>query len=324
MNFILPPSVAAIARPVWKIIRPYWPLLIALAVLAGYFEWQVHGFLSGTNTVRLLRDIAINAILAFGLTLVILIGGIDLSVGAVYALAGVVCVSLLSGAGIVVGLLAGLGVAVLVGCVSGTIAARTSMPPFIITLAMMRITRGCALGFNQGRPLSVADDQTAFLDLGNYVIGGWLPLPVVFMLVLFAVATLLLHFTRFGQHLFAIGGNREAARFTGISIPRHEVIVYSFCGLCAGIAGMIGASQIYSATPSSGEGFELDAIAAVVVGGTSFSGGIGSMPGTLLGAIIIGVLGAGLNMAGVNHYVQYIIKGVVILAAVWLDVRKRK
>ncbi|MEY5011938.1 MAG: hypothetical protein RLZZ253_3077 [Verrucomicrobiota bacterium] len=154
-------------------------------------------------------------------------------------------------------------------------------------------------------------------------VGGWLPLPVLVMLLVFALCAVLLHRTRFGQHLFAIGGNREAARFTGISIRFHELIVYALCGFCAGVAGMIHCSQLFSAEPSSGQGFELNAIAAVVVGGTSFSGGIGSMTGTLLGAVIIGILDKGLNQAGVHFSLQYLVKGAVILGAVWLDVRRR-
>lgn len=184
----------------------------------------------------LAQQISVNAILAFGLTLVILIGGIDLSVGAVVAFAGVVCVSVLDAAGPLAGLAAGLGAAVLIGLANGVCAARTSMPPFIITLATMLIASGMALGFN----------------------------------------------------------------------------------------GMIHTSQLYSAEPAAGQGFELNAIAAVVVGGTSFSGGIGALPGTLLGSVIIGILDKGLNQAGVHFSLQYIVKGLVILIAVYTDVRRRK
>jgi ribose transport system permease protein len=149
-------------------------------------------------------------------------------------------------------------------------------------------------------------------------------MPVLLMVAAFALSALLLHRTRFGQHLYAIGGNREAARFTGIPLARHEVIVYVICSVQAGVAGIIHASQLYSAEPASGQGFELNAIAAVVVGGTSFTGGIGTMRGTLLGAIIIGILDKGLNQAGIHFSLQYIVKGLVILAAVYLDVRRRR
>ncbi len=309
-----------------KHLRSLLPLLVAIAALLCIFTWWVPQgrFLTPANLMDLAQQISVNAILAFGLTLVILIGGIDLSVGAMVALAGVVCVSVLNLAGPLGGLTAGLAAALLLGLINGCCAARTRMPPFIITLATMLIARGMALGFNESRPLPIAEDQTWLLALGNSRLGGWLPLPVIVMLWVFAISTVLLHRTRFGQHLYAIGGNREAARFTGIAIARHEVAVYAICGLCAGLAGLIHASQLYSAEPAAGQGFELNAIAAVVVGGTSFSGGIGALPGTLLGAIIIGILDKGLNQAGVHFSLQYIVKGLVILGAVYLDVRRRK
>ncbi len=309
-----------------KSIRPLLPLLGAIVLLLVVFTFAVGEgrFLTASNILDLVHQISINAILAFGLTLVILIGGIDLSVGAVLALAGVATVWALGWNGTLAGLFVGLGAAAVLGAANGVCAAKTQMPPFIITLATMMIARGMAQRFNENQPLRIPNDQSLFLAIGNGRIGDWLPLPVVIMLVVFVVCSVLLHSTRFGQHLFAIGGNREAARFTGIAIERHEIVVYVICGICAGLAGMIGVSQLYSAEPSAGIGFELNAIAAVVVGGTSFSGGIGSMPGTLLGAIIIGILDKGLNQAGVHFSMQSIVKGAVILAAVGFDVRRRR
>ena len=309
-----------------KHFHRFLPLLAAIALLLVIFTlWVPHNrFLTPGNLMGLAEQIAVNAILAFGLTLVILIGGIDLSVGAVVALTGVVCVSVLGAAGPLGGLAAGLGTAVLFGAANGLCAARTRMPPFIITLATMLVARGMALGFNESRPLPIGGDQSVMLAIGSARLGGWLPLPVVLMVAVFAVMAVLLHLTRFGQHLYAIGGNREAARFTGIAIALHEVAVYAICGLCAGLAGMIHASQLYSAEPAAGQGFELNAIAAAVVGGTSFSGGVGALPGTLLGAIIIGILDKGLNQAGVHFSLQYVVKGLVILIAVYTDVRRRK
>lgn len=301
------------------------PLLGVLGLLVVLFGVLVPRglFFTAENLLDLAQQVSVNAILAFGLTLVILTGGIDLSVGAVLALSGVVGVSLLGSAGPWAGIMAGVGVAAVCGVGNGFFAASTAMPPFIISLASMLIARGLALGFNQSRPIPVSSGQTLFLAIGNDRLGGWLPFPVVIMLLVFAGCAVLLHRTRFGQHLFAIGGNREAARFTGISIRFHEVMVYGVCGLCAGVAGMIHASQLFSAEPASGNGFELNAIAAVVVGGTSFSGGTGSMAGTLLGAVIIGILDKGLNQAGVHFSLQYLVKGGVILGAVWWDVRRR-
>lgn len=307
-----------------KSLRQVFPLLLAIIVLLGLFRIWVPQFLGPENLLDLVQQISVNAILAFGMTLVILIGGIDLSVGAVVALIGTVTVAVLAQGGLAAGLLAGFGMAALFGAINGACAARTRMPPFIITLATMLVARGVALRFNEGRPLAVPDSETFFLALGNARLFGFLPVPVLLMIGAFAVTAVLLHRTRFGQHLYAIGGNREAARFTGIPLARNEVIVYVICSLLAGLAGIIHASQLYSAEPASGQGFELNAIAAVVVGGTSFTGGIGTMRGTLIGAIIIGILDKGLNQAGVHFSLQYIVKGVVVLAAVYLDVRRRK
>lgn len=308
----------------FKSLRQVLPLLLAIIVLLGLFRIWVPQFLGVENLLDLAQQISVNAILAYGMTLVILIGGIDLSVGAVVALIGTVTVAVLAQGGLVLGLVAGFGMAALFGAINGVCAARTRMPPFIITLATMLVARGVALRFNEGRPLAVPDTEKLFLALGNARLFGFLPVPVVLMLAAFAVTAVLLHRTRFGQHLYAIGGNREAARFTGIPLARNEVIVYVICSLLAGLAGIIHASQLYSAEPASGQGFELNAIAAVVVGGTSFTGGIGTMRGTLIGAIIIGILDKGLNQAGVHFSLQYIVKGLVVLAAVYLDVRRRK
>jgi ribose transport system permease protein len=315
------------------------PLLAAVVILQLLFRFGLPGVWTGIprfwdseNQLDIAQQISVNAILAFGMTLTILIGGIDLSVGALVALVGTTTVYVLSvgGAGaqgvenLALAVAAGLGVAALFGTFNGLCAATTRMPPFIITLATMWVARGAALRFNEGRPMHVPEQQTLFLALGNGRVAGTVPIPVVVMGVLFVLAAVLLHRTRFGQHLYAMGGNREAARYTGIPLVRREVAVYILCSLLTGVAGMIHASQLYSAEPASGVGFELNAIAAAVVGGTSFTGGIGTMGGTLIGAIIIGILDKGLNQAGVHYSFQYMVKGLVILAAVYLDVRRQR
>jgi ribose transport system permease protein len=307
-----------------RTVKQLAPLLAAVVVLLGLLRLKVPGFLASDNLLDLAEQISINAILAFGMTLVILIGGIDLSVGAVLALVGTIAVWLLPHTGTAVAIAGALAVAAAFGALNGVCAATTRMPPFIITLATMLVARGSALRFNEGRPIAVPLGETVFLGLGNTRVGGVVPLPVLVMAAVFVVTTVLLHRTRFGQHLYAIGGNREAARFTGIPLVRNEVAVYVVCATLAGLAGLIHASQLYSAQPASAQGFELNAIAAVVVGGTSFTGGIGTMPGTLLGAVIIGILDKGLNQLGVHYSLQYIVKGLVILAAVYVDVRRRR
>lgn len=315
-----------------KTSRQLLPLLAAVVVLLLLFRIWVPTLLAPDNLLDLTQQIAVNAILAFGMTLVILIGGIDLSVGALVALVGTATVYLLampmaaaqSGAWTALAVLAGLALAAAFGAFHGFCTARTAMPPFITTLATMLVARGMALSFNEGRPMRISETQRAFLELGNGRLFDRVPVPVVVMAVLFVAMTVLLHRTRLGQHLYAMGGNREAARFTGIPLTSRTIAVYMICSVLAAVAGMIHASQLYSAEPSSGVGFELNAIAAVVVGGTSFTGGIGSMPGTLIGAVIIGILDKGLNQAGVHFSLQYIVKGLVILGAVYIDVRRQK
>ena len=314
-----------------KAIRQLLPLLVAMAALLTLFGLWVPNFLQPENMLDLVQQVSVNAILAFGMTLVILIGGIDLSVGALLALVGTTTVYILTRnpgeaqnvPWLILAILAGLGVAAAFGAFNGLCAARTPMPPFIITLSTMLVARGAALRFNEGRPMHIPDYEGLFLTIGNGRLLGLLPIPVILMLVVFLVMAVLLHRTRFGQHLYAIGGNREAARFTGIPIAANEIFVYMLCSILAGVAGMIHTSQLYSAEPASGVMFELNAIAAAVVGGTSFTGGRGTMYGTLIGAIIIGILDKGLNQAGVHFSSQYIIKGLVILAAVYIDVRRR-
>ena len=330
-----------------RMFRQLIPLLAAVLALQlifryglPYIWWDgralfhcwpgISMFWQPENQLDIMQQISINAILAFGMTLTILIGGIDLSVGAVLALVGTTAVSFLADSkapnsgSLAIGLLAGLGAAGVLGLFNGLCAAKTKMPAFIITLAIMLIARGAALRFNEGRPMHVPDQETIFLQLGNGRLAGVIPVPVIIMLAIFLLAAFLLHRTRFGQHLYAMGGNREAARFTGIPLVRVEVLVYMICALLAGVAGLINTSQLYSAEPASGVGFELNAIAAAVVGGTSFTGGKGTMVGTLIGAVIIGILDKGLNQAGVHFSLQYVVKGLVILGAVYVDVRRRK
>jgi ribose transport system permease protein len=318
------------------------PLLIAIAALLGTFGSLVPGFLRADNLLDIVQQISVNAILAYGMTLVILIGGIDLSVGALLALAGTTTafclVRLTNSDGTFTGLgwplpaavCAGLGVGLAFGLFHGFMRAWRGLPAFIITLATMLIARGLALGFNESKPLGIPDSQSAFLFLGNGRISfgsgrfaDVLPVPVLVMLVLYVLMAAMLHFTVFGRHLYAIGDNRLAALYSGIRVSRCEVFVYAIAGVLTAVAGLIHTSQLYSAEPASGIGFELNAIAAAVVGGASLNGGRGMMTGTLLGAVIIGILDKGLNQYGVHFSLQYMIKGAVILLAVVLDKKRQ-
>jgi ribose transport system permease protein len=292
-------------------------MLMGLVLLSTFFALASPQFLTTDNWLNVLRQISINAVIALGMTVVLLTGGIDLSVGSVVAASGCTTVILLvNGVPLGIGVAAGLGFGALVGLVNGFVISRAGLPPFIVTLAMLTIVRGIAYVYTDGRP-TVYEDE-AFSFIGNGYIGP-VPFPVVIMVVWFSVISIILNRTKFGRNVYAIGGNREAARFSGIRISRVVTFVYVICGLSAGIAGIILASRMSSGQPTSGQGFELYAIAAVVLGGTSLAGGRGKASGTLIGALVIGVLNNGLNLIQVSFYYQLIVQGLVILAAVYLD-----
>ncbi|MBR1672512.1 MAG: ABC transporter permease [Fretibacterium sp.] len=275
-------------------------------------------FLTRTNIFNVLRQSSTNLMLACGMTMVIILGGIDLSVGSIIAMSGVlgaaavVWYGLPEGVGIAIALLSGL----IFGLLNGMVIAMTKIPPFIVTLASMNVAKGIAYVFSGGKPIRCMTDAWKFLGAG-YV--GPVPTPVISMTAVFIIAVLILNRTRIGRHIYAVGGNDTAAKFSGISTAKTKFFVYSFSGLMAGLAGITIASRLYSGTCTSGDGAEMDAIAAVVVGGTSMAGGSGRLGGTLIGVLIIGILNNGLNLMGVNSDWQYIIKGAVILLAVYVD-----
>lgn len=304
-------------------IQRYLGILIGLFALCFILALNSSAFLSSANILNVLRQVSINAILAFGMTYAILIGGIDLSVGSVLALCGTVVTGLITRNGVpisvavVIGLILGLSL----GLFNGVIIAKTGIPPFIVTLAMMQIARGVAYVYTNGQPIRITDG--AFIGIGTGYLGP-IPLPIIYTALIFIIVSILLNKTRFGRHVYALGGNADAAKFSGIKINRVTIAVYAMIGLLSAICGIVLCSRMYSGQPTIGIGFELDAIAAVVLGGTSMSGGIGNLGGTLLGALIIGVLNNGLNLLNINSFWQLIIKGAVILFAVYVDSAKKK
>ena len=296
-------------------------ILIALAamILFLYIYPVTHNtFLTKGNILNVLRQNAPNLLLSCGMTMVIILGGIDLSVGSIIAMSGVLGAGAVvwGGAPEIVGILVAILSGLLFGLCNGFVIAKTQIPPFIVTLASMNIAKGIAYVFSGGKPIRCMTDAWKFLGAG-YV--GPIPTPVITMFVVFIISVLFLNRTRIGRHIYAVGGNDTAAKFSGISTAKVKFVVYSFSGLMAGLAGITIASRLYSGTCTSGDGAEMDAIAAVVVGGTSMSGGSGRLGGTLIGALIIGILTNGLNLMGVNSDWQYIIKGAVILLAVYVD-----
>jgi len=279
-------------------------------------------FATTANLANVAEQSAIIGVIAIGMTCVVLTGGIDLSVGSLVALAGVVIGSALQrGLPVTVaaalGLLAGLGA----GTINGVMITRGKLPPFIATLGMMSMARGVALMISDGRPISGFPDTLRVLATGRPV---GVPAPVLMMLALYAVAYLVLTRTVFGRYLYAIGGNEEATALAGVDVRRYKTITYAISGLSASLCAMLLVARLDSAQPIAGMGYELDAIAAVVIGGTSLLGGSGSVIGTLIGALIMSVLRNGLNLLGVSSYLQQVAIGVVIIAAVLIDMALRR
>ncbi|MEG0773702.1 ABC transporter permease [Clostridium sp.] len=281
-------------------------------------------FLDYDNLVNIIRQVAINGILAVGMTFVILTSGIDLSVGSVMAIASTVMAGAMINFGMppIVAVLLGIAVGAIFGLINGTLIAYAKMPPIIVTLAMMEIPRGLALLYTGGYPLAGLPDGFSFLGRGYLF--NIIPMPVIVMLLIYAIAYIILNHLPMGRYIYAIGGNEEAVRLSGVKVNKYKIIAYLTSGLTAAISGMVLTSRLMSGQPMAGVGFELDAIAAVVLGGTDIAGGRGNILGTFLGVLIMGVLSNGLNLMGVSPYVQRVLKGLIILLAIYFSSKKKK
>jgi inositol transport system permease protein len=280
-------------------------------------------FLSARSGLILARQISINAILAVGVTFVLLTGGVDLSLGSVVALAGVVAAHCAhpDQFPVVVPIAAGILAGMICGGANGVMVTWGRVAPFVVTLGMMATARGLAYVLSDGRPVSNLSESFTWLGSGN-VLG--LPVPVIILTLVASGAHVCLRYTRPGRHLYATGGNELAATASGIQVRRVKTGAYIACGGMAGLAGVLLAARVTTGQPSAGVAYELDAIAAAVIGGTSLSGGLGGVGGTILGALLIGVLSSGLDTLNVSSYYQQIIKGLIIVGAVWLDQWQRK
>ncbi len=302
--------------------------LLALALMVLALSLLSDRFLTVDNGWNILRQISVNLCLSIGMTLVILSGGIDLSVGAILALSGALAAGLLKtgigipGTDILLqvtpsgAILIGLAAGAAAGWINGFAITRFKLPPFVATLGMFSIARGLTMLWTGGFPITGLGDAFGRLGTGAFL---GMPTPVWIMLALTGIFIVVTKRTRFGRHLYAVGGNVRAARLTGLNVSRITIAVYSLAGALAGVAGLIVTARLDSAQPNAGLGYELDSIAAVVIGGTSLSGGRGSVAGTVLGCLIIGVLNNGLFLLNVSPFWQQVIKGVVILLAVALD-----
>ena len=324
-NAATPADAATVPKPgaLTRMRRsPYFFPLIGLVAVSIVMALTTENFLSSDNFLNIARQVSINAIIAVGMTCVILSGGIDLSVGSVMALSGTLMAGMMvAGVPPSAAIALGLGVGLAFGLFNGFFVAYAGMPPIIVTLATMGIARGLGLIYTGGYPIDGLPEAFAFFGRGN-VLG--IQTPVVIMLLVFALAYLLLDHTPIGRYIYAIGGNEEAARLSGVRVSRYKLLTYALSGLMCSIAGLVLSSRLMSGQPNSGIGFEMDAIAAVVMGGTSITGGRGSIVGTLIGALMLGVLNNGLNMMGVSPYVQNIIKGLIILFAIYISRERRK
>lgn len=303
------------------IILVFFFFCITLAVINPYF-------LKPRNLINVLRQISINGLLSIGMTFVILTGGIDLSVGSMLAFSGVVAASFVSPAfggsvhsvslAIILSLLAGLGM----GAVNGGLIAKWKVPPFVATLGMLSIARGVTFIYSDGMPIPNID--TRFLFIGQGEIGG-IPFPVLIFAVVFCLSWIVLYKTRFGRYVYAVGGNEKSAKISGVNTRLIIFFTYVISGILSALGGLILTARTTAGLPQAGVSYELDAIAAVVIGGTSLSGGQGDLVGTLFGALIMGVINNGLDLMGVSSYYQQVIKGTIIIGAILLDsLRKEK
>jgi len=293
-------------------IRRYGILIGLIGLITG-FSILSERFFTISNMLIVMRQTSIVAFLAVGMSFVIIGAGIDLSVGSVLAFSGAVGAGVMQNGGIFFGILAGLALGTALGAFNGIVITKLKIPAFIATLAMMAIARGGTLVYTDGRPITGLPSSFAFLGRG-YI--GNVPFPIILMLIIFILAYIILKLTRFGRYVYATGGNINAARASGIKVDNVIISTFAISGFLSGLTGMVLASRLNSAQPTAGMGYELDAIAAVVLGGTNLFGGEGELWGTLVGAFIMGILNNGLNMLNVSSFYQQVVKGIVILIAV--------
>jgi inositol transport system permease protein len=296
---------------------------MAFVVVCLLLTFTTSKFLTVSNWTIIITQVSINALLAFGVTFVIITGGIDLSLGSIMAVTGVAAASLAHPdtypviVPIAIGLLSGI----CMGALNGLVITKSKVPPFIVTLGMMTIGRGLALILSKGRPVSNLSDAFNFIG-GGHVVG--VPFPIIILIITFFVCSLLLKKTILGRYIYAVGGNEQAAKASGIRVNKVKAAVYTICGGLAALAGILLTSRITTGQPNAGVGFELDAIAAAIIGGTSTTGGTGTMTGTLIGALLIGVISNGLDLLNVTSYYQQVVMGAIIIGAVVLDSRNQK
>ena len=306
-------------RKIVSVLSKYG-IYLAFIIMCVVFGAVNPAFLTPGNFINILRQISFNAILAMGMTMVIITGGIDLSVGSVLALSAVVTASFVQTENpllpVPLALLVGLIIGAACGAFNGIVITKGKLPPFIVTMVMMTMARGAAQLFTKGRPVSGLLESFDFLGQGSLL---GIPVPVYILALIVLIAYHILNNTKIGRYIYAVGGNEQAAKASGIKSHRVKIFVYIFSGIMSALVGIIMSARLNSASPILGDGYELDAIAAAVIGGTSMDGGRGRVIGTLVGALIIGTITNGLDILNVSSYWQQIIKGAIILIAVLAD-----
>lgn len=306
-----------------QMFKSHMGILAGLLILCAVLSVMTTSFATVTNFFNVVRQVTINLFLACGMTYVILLSGIDLSVGSVIAVSGCISAGLITwnGMPVYVGILGGVLVGMLLGAVNAWIISSTNIPAFIVTLAMMNIGRGIARIYTKAQTISVLNDQYMFWGMGS-IFG--IPIQLLCIIAVVAVSSFILNRTQMGRHIYAVGGNKQAAQYSGIRVKKVTFFVFIYCSLLASLAGILTVGRTFTATMTLGESAEMDAISAVVLGGTSMNGGRGTISGTVIGAIVIGVLKNGMNLLGIDSSWQFIVQGIVILIAVYLDYLKQK
>jgi ribose transport system permease protein len=292
------------------------PALVGFIVLFILLSIFAESFFNISNIVNVLRQVSITAILGFGMTLVIISGGIDLSVGSIFAFSAVVMASIVKEGKVFLGIILGLLIGAIMGLFNGIVISKGKIQPFIVTLATMAIGRSLTLAYTQGIPISLFPNSFRFIGRGD-ILG--IPVPVIIMFGVFFLVLYILKKTKLGLYIYSIGGNEEATRLSGINVDRYKIIVYTISGIFAAVSAMILTARLNSAQPTFGQGYELDAIATVVLGGASLSGGSGGVLGTLFGALLLGTINNGMNLMNISPFYQYLVKGAIILLAVLLE-----
>lgn len=307
-----------------RLIKGNLGILIGLVIMCAALSVVTDSFATSQNIFNVMRQISVNVFLACGMTMVILIGGIDLSVGSIIAISGCLCAGLITNNGIpaVWAILISVLTGTAVGALNGFIVANTKIPPFIVTLAMMNIGRGFARIYTKATTILV--DDNLFMWIGSGKIFGKIPVQIIFMLIVVAVTALILNKTKFGRNIYAVGDNIQAAVYSGINAKKVTFLVFTLSGLFAACAGILSAARTFSGQFSVGDGAEMDAISAVVLGGTSMTGGVGTIGGTIIGCLVIGILNNGMNLLGIDSSWQYVVKGLVVLLAVYIDYIKKE